>query len=74
MQMLIAVASQSGTVGKKKKKEKSIVALGVELGLVIAARINYAKHSPNIGRSYRKTTHRETQHKTQECDAVDGMQ
>lgn len=74
MQMLIAVASQSGTVVKKKKKEKSIVALGVELGLVIAARINYAKHSPNIGRSYRKTTHRETQHKTQECDAVDGMQ
>lgn len=58
MQMLIAVASRHS--GQKRKKAQHRCAWGrlpePELGLVIAARINYAKHSPNIGTSigYRK--------------------
>lgn len=62
MQMLIAVASRHS--GQKRKKAQHRCAWGrlpePELGLVIAARINYAKHSPNIGTSigYRKKERR----------------
>lgn len=77
MQMLIAVASRAGAVrlGVAQWAKKSIVALGLELGLVIAARINYAKHSPNIGTSdcYRKKTHRNTKMRCSRCDAVNRL-
>lgn len=62
MQMLIAVASRHS--GQKRKKAQHRCAWGrlpePELGLVIAPRINYAKHSPNIGTSigYRKKRRR----------------
>lgn len=75
MQMLIAVASRHS--GQKRKKAQNRCAWGrlpePELGLVIAARINYAKHSPNIGTSigYRKKRKKNAE---EECCAVEMVQ